>query len=87
MNNLYQKVAFTSVGIALGFVLVPNKEAKAAIFTLTSATSFVIEDDSNREWRKGIYSDVLYLRTYFCRKRIGDLNGTTSPKKEELSTI
>jgi len=43
MNNLYRKVAVTSVGIALGFALGVNKEAKAATFTLTG-TEFAVED-------------------------------------------
>jgi hypothetical protein len=33
MNNLYHKVAVASVGIALGFALGANKEAKAATFS------------------------------------------------------
>jgi hypothetical protein len=34
MSNLYHKFAVASVGIALGFALGANKEAKAATFTL-----------------------------------------------------
>jgi hypothetical protein len=49
MDNLYHKVAVASVGIALGFALGANKEAKAATFTLTlgsgnNGTSFLISD-------------------------------------------
>ncbi len=43
MNNLYRKVAAASVGIALGFTLVANKEAKAATFTLTDPEVFFVE--------------------------------------------
>jgi hypothetical protein len=46
MNNLYRKVAVASVGIALGFALGANKEAKAATFTLTPATSFGVTDQN-----------------------------------------
>ena len=42
MNNLYHKVAVTSVGIALGFALGVNKEVKAATITLTPVTSFSV---------------------------------------------
>lgn len=44
MNNLYQKVAFASVCTALSLALVPNKEAKAAVITLTPTTSFIVGD-------------------------------------------
>jgi hypothetical protein len=43
MNNLYRKIAVTSVGIALSFALGANKEAKAATITLKSVTSFAYE--------------------------------------------
>jgi len=46
MNNLYHKVAVTSVGIALGFVLAVSKEAKAVTITLTPATSFGVTDQN-----------------------------------------
>jgi len=46
MNNFYRKVAVASVGIALGFALGANKEAKAATFTLTPATSFGVTDQN-----------------------------------------
>ena len=42
MNNLYRKVAITSVGIVLGFALGGNKEAKAATIILTPTTAFNI---------------------------------------------
>jgi hypothetical protein len=42
MNNLYRKVATASVGIALGFTLGANKEAKAATFTLTDPEVFFL---------------------------------------------
>jgi hypothetical protein len=41
MNNLYHKVAVTSICTALSFTLVTNKEAKAATFNLIG-TSFSI---------------------------------------------
>jgi hypothetical protein len=47
MNNFYRKVAVASVGIALGFTLEANKEAKAAIFTLTDPEVFFIEGYEN----------------------------------------
>jgi hypothetical protein len=43
MNNLYHKVASASVGIALGFILGANKEAKAATFTLTDPEIFFVQ--------------------------------------------
>jgi hypothetical protein len=49
MNNLYRKIAVTSVGIALSFSLGVNKEAKAATITLTSVTSIATQRDGN-EW-------------------------------------
>jgi hypothetical protein len=44
MNNLYHRVAVTSVGIALGFALGANKEARAATFTFTSTRSYFVVD-------------------------------------------
>jgi hypothetical protein len=44
MNNLYRKVALTSVGITLCFALGANKEAKAATITLKPTTSFGVRD-------------------------------------------
>jgi hypothetical protein len=58
MNHLYQKVAFASVCTALGFVLVPNKEAKAAVFTLTSTTSFFVGDKDQDGLGDYLYGDV-----------------------------
>ena len=46
MNNFYRKVAVTFVGIALGFVLEANKEAKAAMITLQSTTAFSAVDSN-----------------------------------------
>jgi hypothetical protein len=43
MNNLYRKVAAASVGLALGFTLRANKEAKAATFTLTDPEFFFVQ--------------------------------------------
>jgi hypothetical protein len=45
MNNLYNKVAVTSICTALSFTLVTNKEAKAATFNLTG-TSFSVSRES-----------------------------------------
>ena len=48
MYNLYHKVAVASVCTALSFAFGANKEAKAATFTLTPTSSFIIVD-SNRD--------------------------------------
>jgi hypothetical protein len=47
MNNLYHKFALASVGIALGFALGANKEAKAATFTLAPTINFEVLDYGN----------------------------------------
>jgi hypothetical protein len=52
MNNLYQKVAFASVCTALSFALVANKEAKAAVITLTPTFSLSV-GDRNESGRTG----------------------------------
>jgi hypothetical protein len=55
MSNLYHKFAVASVGIALGFALGANKEAKAATFTL-SASRFLVADtnlDGLGDWDYG----------------------------------
>jgi hypothetical protein len=44
MNNLYHRFAVASVGIALGFALEANKEARAATFTFTSTRSYYVVD-------------------------------------------
>jgi PEP-CTERM putative exosortase interaction domain len=44
MNNLYHRVAVTSVGIALGFTLGANKEARAVTFTFTPTRSLYLLD-------------------------------------------
>jgi len=44
MNNLYHRFAVASVGIALGFALGANKEARAATFTFTSTRSYYVVD-------------------------------------------
>jgi len=49
MNNLYQKVAFASVCTALSFALVANKEAKAAVITLTPTFSLSVGDRENQD--------------------------------------
>ena len=49
MNNLYDKAAFASVCTALSFALVANKEAKAAVFTFTPTTSFIVGDRNNQD--------------------------------------
>jgi hypothetical protein len=55
MSNLYHKFAVASVGIALGFALVANKEAKAATFTLRDS-GFLVADsnlDGLGDWHYG----------------------------------
>jgi hypothetical protein len=47
MYNLYHKVAVASVCTALGFAFGANKEAKAATFTLTRTSSFIIVDSND----------------------------------------
>jgi hypothetical protein len=49
MNNLYQKVAFASVCTALSFALVANKEAKAAVITLTPTFSLSVGDRNGQD--------------------------------------
>jgi hypothetical protein len=44
MNSLYHRFAVASVGIALGFALGANKEARAAIFTFTPTRSYWVVD-------------------------------------------
>jgi hypothetical protein len=58
MNNLYRKVAFASVCTALSFVLVANKEAKAAEFTLTPTTRFLVGDKEMDGLGDYLYGDV-----------------------------
>jgi PEP-CTERM putative exosortase interaction domain len=58
MNNLYHKVAVTSVGIALVFALGANKEAKAATIILTPTTSFGVTDQDGDEQGDSYYSGV-----------------------------
>jgi hypothetical protein len=41
MNNLYHKVAVTSIGIALSLAFGANKKVKAATFTLTATPFFI----------------------------------------------
>jgi len=47
MNNLYHKFAVASVGIALGFTLGGNKEAKAATFTFVPTYEFTVTEGGN----------------------------------------
>jgi len=47
MSNLYHKVAVASIGIALGFTLATNKEAKAATLFLRSTEEFYIINEGN----------------------------------------
>ena len=49
MNNLYHKLAFASVCTALGLALVANKEAKAAVFTLTPTPSYSVGDTKEQD--------------------------------------
>ena len=58
MNNLYRKIAVTSVGIALSFALGANKEVKAATIILTPATSFGVADQNGDGLADSYYSGV-----------------------------
>jgi hypothetical protein len=58
MNNLYRKVALTFVGIALGFALGANKEAKAATIILTPTISFGVTDQDGDQQGDSYYSGV-----------------------------
>jgi hypothetical protein len=58
MNNLYHKVAVVSVGVALGFALGANKEAKAATIILTPTTSFGVTDQDGDEQGDSYYTGV-----------------------------
>ena len=58
MKNLYHKVAFASVCTALSFALGANKEVKAAVFTLTPTTSFIVGDKDPHGLGDYIYGDV-----------------------------
>ena len=49
MNTLYHKVAVASVCTALSFVLVANKEAKAASFTLQPSTAYTLGDTNGQD--------------------------------------
>ncbi len=57
MSNLYHKFAVASVGIALGFALEENKEAKAATFTLRDS-GFLVGDYNFDGLGDGIYGGV-----------------------------
>jgi hypothetical protein len=57
MSNLYHKFAVASVGIALGFALGANKEAKAATFTLRDS-GFLVGDYNLDGLGDGIYGGV-----------------------------
>jgi hypothetical protein len=60
MKNLYHKVAFASVCTALSFALVANKEAKAAVLTLTPTSTFRVKQrDVQDELRVYLSGDVL----------------------------
>jgi hypothetical protein len=54
MNNLYRKVAVTSVGIALTFSVGVNKEASSATFSLTDTSRFTITGD----WSSGVGEEL-----------------------------
>ena len=49
MNNLYLKVAFTSVCTALSFALVEHKEAKAAFFSFAPTTAYTFGDTKGQD--------------------------------------
>ena len=54
MNNLYRKVAVTSVGIALSFTLGVNKEASSATIILTPTTAFGIYEGRDMNGRTNV---------------------------------
>jgi hypothetical protein len=58
MKNLYHKVAFASACTALSFALVANKEAKAALFTLTPTNSFIVGDKDMDGLGDSIYGEA-----------------------------
>ncbi len=71
MNNLYHRFAVASVGIALGFALGANKEAKAARFTFTSTRSFWVVD-TNQDGVGDDGSDYPAGERYTGLKLFGD---------------
>ena len=82
MSNLYRKVALTSVGIALGFALGANKEAKAATLTVTPTTSFGVTDYFRNGYGDSYYSDLPFhvgLGTIY-------LSGQWGPEKRLFET-
>jgi hypothetical protein len=58
MNNLYNKVAITSICTALTFTLVTNKEAKAATITLRPTNYFYVVDINNDGLGDGAYGNM-----------------------------
>jgi hypothetical protein len=62
MNNLYRKIAATSFGIALGFTLGANKEAKAATFILTDPKVFFLEGYSSSWNTTSVYDNMHDLK-------------------------
>jgi hypothetical protein len=75
MNNLYCKVAAASVGIALGFTLGVNKEAKAATFILANPEVFFLEGSADGWERNSLWGstdDISRLDPYSVRKLYAD---------------
>jgi len=58
MTNLYHKAALASVCTALSFALVANKEAKAAVFTLTPTSTFIVRDSDQNGLGDYVSGDV-----------------------------
>jgi hypothetical protein len=69
MNNLYHKIAVTSVCTALGFAFGANKEARAATFTLAPTINFEVLDYS----KDGVGDSVrMEDNSYFGKVRVAE---------------
>jgi hypothetical protein len=80
MSNLYRKVAVASVGIALGFTLGANKEAKAAIFTLTNPQVFFIQGYENEPAYNSLLGsgfDLMGPENFSVEKRYDGYDGSS----------
>jgi hypothetical protein len=53
MNNIYHKITVVSVGLALGFALGANKEAKAATITLKPTDALEVNDTQDLNGNPG----------------------------------
>ena len=74
MNNLYRKVAVASVGIALGFALGANKEAKAATFILSDPEVFFLDGytDGSAYSLSGGGADILGPKFFSVQRTYDD---------------